>query len=293
MLLFLFVLCVGAIPSLASAQSSFLNANAPGAVGESGSLFLVKEGFFARPFYNDFYGKTDKQLSGAFQFGYLSSWSDSSLESRVQWRMITPTFKEKYESQNLEEPVGRYADWIEWQEAWSKLYPVNGELFRFQIALGYGHIGNHGAKRLHRHFHELIGSPTEGLEYSNQPVGHAFSGGLEAGLISPERLLWDMKMESMLSVGYAQNNFMTDFFVTQNYVLGFSRDSEAALEMRLVRQAESSIFDDDDRLAWRSEIAFGWRYDWWRPSIKYVSPYLRGDQQGQTYLDLLAFAVRL
>lgn len=270
------------------AESAYKAANAPGAIGETGSLFLIEDGIFARPFYNDVYGKTDKQLTGALQLGFLKSWRDSSLESRIHWLAITPTFKESQGTEYLKAPVGRYSDWIELQESWMKFFQLGDETLRFQVSLGVGHIGNHGAKRMHRRLHELIGSSLHGLDYDNQPAGWNWSGGLELGLIDDIRTLWGLQKESMLNVGVFQNKFMTDLYISQNHVFSFSEKAKAGLEMRLVRQAESDIYGDDDRLSWRFELAAGFRYKWYRPSIKYVSPFLRGDQMGQTYLDPLA-----
>lgn len=272
---------------MAWAQSSFKSANSPGAIGETGSLYLFEQGIFARPFYNDVFGHTDKQLSGATQLGYLKSWKDSSLESRAHWRLITPTFKEKFGDKSLVNPVGRYADWMELQESWAKLIPIAGEMTRIQLSLGYGKIGNHGGKQVHRGFHKMIGSSLIGLDYDNQPEGSAVSGGIEFGHVDQIREFWGMKRESMLNFGIYRTNFMTDIYVNQNHIFSFSQDTKLGLEMRLVRQVDSEVYKGEN-LAWRFELAAGLRYGWYRPSLKYVSNYLRDDQVGQLYFDPLA-----
>ncbi len=275
------------LSSAAWAQSSFKSANAPGAIGETGSLYLFDRGLFLRPFYNDVFGHTDKQLSGATQIGYLKSWSDSSLESRTHWLLITPSFKEKFGEKTMTNPVGRYADWMEIQETWATLIPLGGETTRFQFSLGYGEVGDHGGKQVHRNFHKLIGSPLSGLDYDNQPEGPQLSAGVEFGLIDGTREFWGMKKEALLNVGIFRNKFMTDLYINQNHIFNLSETSKLGLEMRLIRQADSQVYKND-RLAWRFELAAGWRYHWYRPSVKYVSAFLRGDQVGQMYFDPLA-----
>ncbi len=74
-------------------SAAFQSANAPGAIGKTGSLFLFDQGFFARPFYNDVFGHTDK---------------------------------EKFGSHQLQLPVGRYADWMEVQMAHAGLFEFQG-----------------------------------------------------------------------------------------------------------------------------------------------------------------------
>ncbi len=274
-------------PSLAS--TVFKAANAPSAIGETGHLFLVEQGLLARPFYNDFYGETDKQLTGGMQLSYLSLWSKSSLESRIHWLAITPSFKERHQSEYLKEPIGRYADWIELQETYSHLFNLGGELLRLQISLGLGHIGNHGMKHLHRDIHKIIGSSLQGLDYTQQPKGLAGSMGLELGLIDNVGEIFGWRKESMFNLGFFHNKFMTELYLNQNHVFIIDPQQRLGIEMRMIRQAESMIYLDSERLAWRFEVGAGYRYAWYRPSIKYVSPFLRGDQVGQTYLDLFAF----
>ncbi len=160
---------------------TFQGANAPGAIGETGSLFLIEQGVFSRPFYNDVFGDTDKQLSGATQIGYLKVWSHTSLEVRTQWRLITPTFKEKFGTNSLSIPVGRYADWMELQVSEAGLQECAGETLRWQWTIGLGEIGNHGGKQVHQEFHKLIGSTLLGLDYTDQPKGSEISLGGRLG----------------------------------------------------------------------------------------------------------------
>jgi hypothetical protein len=276
--------------SFPSYAKTFQVANAPGAIGETGSLYLIDQGLFARPFYNDVFGHTDKQLSGATQLGYLKMWSNSSFEARTQWRLITPTFKEKFGGDQLELPVGRYADWMELQLSHAGLFEWEGETLRWQWFVGFGEIGNHGGKQVHRNFHKLIGSSLLGLDYSDQPKGSDVSRGIELGLIQDPGKTWGVVHESLLNFGLSKNKFMTDLYLNQNQVFHIQDHLHLGLETRFVRQLGSDVHGEG-RLGWRFEAALGMRWHAWRPSLKYVSPYLRDDQVGQIYFDPLAFFI--
>lgn len=272
--------------------SSFQSANPPGAIGECGSLYLFSQGLHANPFYNDVFGDTDKQLSGASQFGYLHHLKDSSFEIRSHWRFITPTFKEKFGQQNLDHPVGRYADWMEIQSAWAQLLKVNDFTFKIQPTIGIGQIGDHGAKQVHRRIHKIIGASLLGLEYKDQPKGINISRGLEIGFIETSSQYSLFSKESMLSLGYFKTRFMEDMYLNQNHVFQILKDLNAGLEFRMIRQIGSEAMSGSE-LSWRFEFATGLRYEWYRPTLKYVSPYIRNDQVGQFYLDLLGLYYKI
>lgn len=273
-------------------SSSFKSANPPGAIGESGTLFLTGQGFHANPFYNDVFGDTDKQLSGASQFGYLQHWRDSSAEIRTHWRFITPSFKEKFGRHNLEVPVGRYADWMEVQGSWAHLVTLKDFTFRIQPTLGIGEIGDHGAKKVHRRIHKVIGASLLGLDYDDQPHGPNISRGLEMGFIEMPAKYSLFLVESMLSLGYFKTRFMDDVYLNQNHVFTFSPTVKVGLEIRAIRQIHSEALYGNE-LSGRFEISTGVRFDWYRPVLKYVSPFIRDDQVGQFYLDPLGICYEI
>ncbi len=63
---------------------------------------------------------------------------------------------------------------------------------------------------------------------------------------------------------------------------------ENALEFRIIRQLNSEVYQEFR--PWRYEAAIGFRLlRVITPVVKYVSPYLTGDDVGQTYFDLLHY----
>ena len=273
-------------------DSSYKSANPPGAIGECGTLYLIRNGIHANPFYNDVFGDTDKHLSGASLVGYLQRLRDSSLELRTHWRFITPTFKEKFGQENLESPVGRYADWMEIQGAWAKIYSIADFNLRFQPTIGIGQIGDHGAKQVHRRIHRIIGASLLSLDYEDQPKGLNISRGIEMGFIENKSYYSLFTKESMISLGYFKTRFMEDLYLNQNHIFHITPEILTALEFRMIRQIGSEAYRGSE-LNWRYEAATGVRYNWYRPTLKYVSPFIRNDQVGQFFLDLIGIYIEI
>lgn len=260
-------------------------ANGPGAIGETGHLYLIGSGAFIRPFYNDVMGQTDKHLSGATQLAWMKTWRHSSLELRAHWRFITPSFQEDFGGRILDAPVGRYADWMETQASYAHLINFQQQTIKLQASMGYGHVGNKGAKQIHRSFHEWIGSSLEGLDYTQQPDGHFINRGVQVSLLG-DKELFKLKGAQLYSVGQYYNKFMRDMYLKVNHVSKVSDNLSLGIEGRVAWQIASKVYSDQKNI--RQEFATGLRWAWYRPSIKYVSPYLRGDTVGQIYLDPLA-----
>ena len=83
---------------------------------------------------------------------------------------------------------------------------------------------------------------------------------------------------------------MTEIALSQNQVLQVSEDLFFALETRAIRQLDSMGYKDE-QLTSRFEVAAGMRWSWYRPSIKYISPFLKQDEVGQLFIDVFAFYV--
>jgi hypothetical protein len=276
----------------AESKADYLHlADAPGAIGETGNLFLTGEGLAVRPLYNDIFGQTDKHLSGAIKAAWMfESENQSSFLVSGHWRFITPAYQEDFSSQIQDDPSGRYADWMELQLAHARAIKQSllGLPMRYQLSLGLSHIGDKGARKVHTSIHSFVGSSIDRLYYTDQPKGFDLTHSAEIGVLSPDNLL--LFMPSVLtSVGVSKNRFMTDAYLKLNYVTDINHRTKFGSEVKYARQLDSQVLDDfrKDRL----EASVSVRWDWYRPSIKYVSSYLRGDSVRQLYLDPLAFYI--
>lgn len=114
--------------------------------------------------------------------------------------------------------------------------------------------------------------------------------GAEFGIVDTARPFAGSIAESLLNFGFFNNKFMHEVYLNQNYVFKVNENFRWGLESRLVKQLSSEAYLAEI-LPWRFEFASSFCYKWYRPSIKYLSPYLKGDEIGQLYFDPLAFFI--
>lgn len=259
--------------------SHFKLAHPAGVIGETSHLFLIDEGFYARPLYNDIFGGTDKYLSGELQLGWMFTGEEQSLSLDYSWRFLTPDDSPGPDGKVPEVLPGRYADWMEVQASYARVFR---DFFlrplRMQYTLGLGHVGDKGARGLHRSIHELTGSSLDGLEYSEQPRGSDVSRGIELSLLGESNLIY--------SLGGLANKFMHEIYFRTNFVSESRNELRWGAEGKLIRQLRSEAYTDPR--VWRYELSSGLRWRWYRPSIKFVSSFLESDKVPQIYFDPLA-----
>lgn len=271
-----------------SNKTPFRRASTQGAIGESSNLFLIPEGFYIHPLYNDVNGGTDKLLTASTKMGLLRTFDNVSVESIAYWRFLTPTFKTEFEADDLPKPVGRYADWAEWKTSMSYLSPSATWPLRFQLSLGYSDIGNKGGREMHREVHRITRNTLENLEYTNQPTGRFWTGGLEVGLAS-RGLAGGNTIHHLTAATGETSKMMKEVGLRWNGVLILEPEWwEYGVEAKVLRQLSSEVYDSIR--PWRYEGSIGVRlFRHLTPTVKYVSSYLKDDPIGQTYFDLLHY----
>jgi hypothetical protein len=272
-----------------SQYRNFSKASTQGEIGESSNLFLIPDGVYVHPIYNDVNGGTDKLLTGSAKMGLLISSENLGFESVAYWRLLTPSFRSEFGQPDSPIPVGRYADWQEIKSSLSGTWNTAGLKVRHQLSVGHNDVGPKGGKELHQMIHKLTGNSLDNLEYTNQPEGRFWSFSEEIGLIydSCEMLL--PCYQQYLSAEATQSRFMTEIGMRYNLIqIQTPRWWENALEFRIIRQLNSEVYQEFR--PWRYEAAIGFRLlRVITPVVKYVSPYLTGDDVGQTYFDLLHY----
>ena len=262
-----------------------------GAIGEAGNLYLIPEGAYFHPFYNDINGGTDKLLTASLKAGVLQSvWSPSlSLEVIAFWRLLTPSVKAAFLEPDLPKPVGRYADWMELKLGVSQTFDMGDFSIKHQPTLGFNHVGNKGGRKVHRWVHQVTHNTLQYLEYTDQPEGAFLAYGYEVAAFENLVTSGHMRLDHQLALEANQSRAMTEGGVRYN-LIGVLRKPwwEMGLELRMLHQTKSEFYDDIR--PYRFEAAIGTLlYRYFTPTVKYVSPYLNGDSIGQTYFDALHF----
>lgn len=229
---------------------------------------------------NDFQGETDKLVTATTQAGIYWDMDSYGLRLSAHWRAVTPAFKDHVGADTIEHPVGFFADWAEVIGSYTA--PLVGN-WRWQVSPGVGHIGNKGIKDVHKKIHEITGDETENLTYEDQPEGMVFSFDLQFSYELPTKDLGSYQLEQMLSVGYDTGPLMLEYYTQYNNILMVSTETRLAIELAFIYQRNSELWQSIRKF--RHEASFSvllWRY--FQPAIKVMSPLLKGDRWGQTYL---------
>ena len=278
-------------PSSSGASPNFRRASVQGAIGEAGNLYLIPEGVYFHPLYNDVNGATDKLLTTSLKSGLLQTLQDSpvSFEVVTFWRLLTPAVKSAFLEPNLPKPVGRYADWMELKVAASLSMDREDYSIKQQLTAGLNHIGNKGGKQLHRWVHKVTHNTLENLEYTDQPEGYFLMVGYELSAYENIFRGDHARVDQQLAFEANGSKAMVEAGLRHNTIFIIRKPWwEMGLEVRMIRQIRSDIYDDIR--PFRFEAAFGnLLYKYFTPTVKYVSPYLVGDNIGQTYFDVLHF----
>lgn len=272
----------------ASLGNSFTRASTHGHIGETGTLHQTEEGYFLHPFYNDFFGGTDRHLSNMFYVGGL--WrlaSRDSLEITGNWRFITPDTRAYFDEADTEKRGGVFSDWISIDSAYRKSFETGLGVYFGQIEAGFGNIGDHGAKSVQSSIHKAMNNISSNLYYDSPLEGSTLSSGAQGGRMGT---LWGN--EYQITIGAHSNPFMKEGYAQTSLTIPWGRNRSATLDLRHIRQYSSELYQDYGLLPFRHEVALGLKMSKsWVPTLKFVSPFIARDSGWQTYLDLVSINI--
>ncbi len=286
--LMLFGLCSHLVMSSLSEGNTFERAAKHGHIGETGTLHQTDEGYFFHPFYNDFFGGTDRHLTNMFYLGGL--WeidSGDSLEITGNWRFITPNTRTKFAKTDTASRDGVFSDWISIDSAYRKSFHTDFGIYFGQLEAGFGNIGNHGAKSIQSSFHRAMNNISSNLYYDSPVEGNTLSSGFQTGNLGN---LWGS--EYQMIIGAHSNPFMKEGYAQTSLNLPFGRNKGVTIDFRHIRQFTSELYESYGLRSFRHEFAIGLKMGKsWVPTLKFVSPFITKDHGWQTYLDIISVNV--
>jgi hypothetical protein len=267
----------------ARANDLSLPPSIPGVPGETGHLFLNKRALLVHPFSNDTGGTTDKLFSFGSYVGVLGSISRLGYESRLHWRMITPSFQDKRDVTPIRSnPIGRYADWLEAQTGLS--YTTQSGI-GLALNYGVGRAGGQSARDVQHWWHGVLGvKSNKRLTWDNQLLGRRDSFGGELRVASSPKSDY---IQQIWAAGYQKNLLLEEAYTRSNLVFGKPGGNglTCAVEFVFARPLGGEL--DSDYAKIRFESGFGCRlFSAITPAVRYVSPYVKGDVYPQIYYDL-------
>jgi hypothetical protein len=191
-------------------------AHPPITPGDTDLSAVTRDACALNPYANDVLGRTDKLNTHNVAMGCGLSTESAvgtiGVASSVTWRLFTPIYKHWHYGDHLAQPIGSYADWVEWQtsaaKAWSFAYT--------QGSLSLHHIGPKGGKDLQQGTHELFGLATR---YTWQQQKHFWSlgGSAEAGLLwqAPEVATSHTSVHELrLGMGWSESPLFSEPYLT-------------------------------------------------------------------------------
>jgi hypothetical protein len=287
-------LLLSASPVVADETTPFASADARGTVGEAGSLHLLRDSVYVHPLNNDIAGRTDKYLTHSTRIGYNGiADNGEGYDVRASWRFITPDYIGLGQS-SAPRVIGNYGDWAEIQFARAMLFNLPDARLHVQFAAGLGHLGPKGAKTVQVNLHKELDNAYEHLTWVEKQRGISASSGILVGYAPMATYsLLGGHVHHMASLQFNDTLVMLDAALTDHVVLSFGDAFKVGLESKIVRQMASILYQDAIE-PYRIEASFGVLLTrWYKPTINYVSNYLRGDAVPQYYFDFINFNVPL
>ncbi len=264
----------------------FYKPNTMGYVGDTNHLFLGANSVYIHPLYNDILGGTDKLLTGAIKLGITQTNNDYSYNFMLSWRLLTPILKNYHSEKDFK--TGVCSDSLEAKFDWSKVYEKGIIPLKFGFGLGINHLGNHGAYFLQEKLHKALSN--KGVTYKDAYIG--FFPSLEASISLLKTSLDTSKIFHQFTLGSNLNPGMLESYLSYNLVSSlFFQDPWLSLEFSLFYQHSSLLLKDQIKSI-RYEISLGFLVSkYYKPSIKYISSYLKKDPKRQIFVDLINFQI--
>lgn len=235
---------------------------------------------------NDYFGKTDKLISGGGSASVMETWKHFSTSLSLKGRFIQPILQTRNDQPLLVDKIGVYAESMEtlWNLSYTH-YRRNSIGWKFNLGLGYTDVGNHGLVNLYRQIHEAVDSPVNDNKFGeklNESFRHV-NYGVSAIFPIIE------KVNFMLGTSVYNSRAFYEYALESSLVVSVSRNFAMSMKYMFIDQKRSNWWN---LKANRQQFLLGLRlFTFWTPSLMYVTSYVKGDDYGQLYLSPISFTV--
>ncbi|WII71366.1 hypothetical protein QJS83_12925 [Bdellovibrio sp. 22V] len=254
------------------------------AIGDTGTLYLNDPGLFFDVHNNDWLGQTDKLVTFSSALAYFRglqtkkemgafSPTPEALKLALNTRLLTPITSTRFDHKDLDQKVGIFAEWLELQIAYSRLF---GRV-KLELSFAGDFFGNFAGDNVYRYIHEVFASDDLWEDFGRRYEGTYGAGTVGIGY------LWSDYLLSMIYYGRSQ--IMEEETIATSLIFPLSANFSIAGENRFVNQKTSKVYANPR--PYRYEWAWGFKWNFWQVQFKYVSPYLEEDRWGQYYISPL------
>lgn len=260
------------------------NVNPHALPGDSGSQ-LALPGIQLHEF-NDYFGETDKLISGGGKLQFLEIHRYLSASLGLKGRFIQPILETRNDQPSLVEKIGVYAETMETNL--NLAYTFYGRSrksvgLKLTLGLAYTDAGDHGLVNVYRKIHEIIDSPINDDKFGTKLDENFRSMSYGAEFIFP--IVTGINI--LFGTSVLNSKMFYEYSYDLTFLLVYSKNFASSLKFSYVDQKRSSWWNLRDH---RRQIITGLRiFEHWTPSLMYVSPYVVGDDYGQLYLSPISF----
>lgn len=240
--------------------------------------------------FNDYLGDTDKLITGGARIKGKGIWPHFSSSLSVGGAYIMPIHKTRSDQPALANKIGIHAETLEVDLDFSYTgYGGVDSWWAYRIDLGIGHfkLGEFGMVNIYRQVHRALGSPILDDEFGEKRKEEFWASNYGLSLIFGPAKFFNF------SLGASVYNSVAFYEVAYeaSLIMRFSLDYALSLKYAHIDQKNSEWWSFRPN---RQHYLVGLRlFTYWTPSAMYVSPYVEGDDFGQTYFSPVSFTIPL
>lgn len=234
---------------------------------------------------NDYIGDTDKYISGAGSLAVLGIWKHFSTSLSYKGRFLQPALEKRNDQPKLSTPLGIYAEWAEIMLNTSvTIYSKESWGFKLDGGVGYNDLGDHGLVNIYRKIHEIVASPINDKNFGPKLKDHYISSSVGAFVIVP--------ISKTINFMFGHSAYNSKMFVENaveaSLVISASKNFALSMKYMNIKQERSEYYQNLRGHRQQGIVALR-LFEFWTPSLMFVSPLLKEDDFSQWYLSPISF----
>ncbi len=233
---------------------------------------------------NDYFGKTDKLISGVGSLSVMEVWKHFSTSLTVKGRFIQPILQTRSDQPMLTEKIGVYAESMEvfWNNSIT-LYSKDSLGLKLSFGFGYTDLGEHGLVNIYRQIHDAVGSPVQDKLFGEKLKDNFRTSSYGVHFVFP---VMD-RVNFLIGTSVLNSSPLREDSYEASLIVSPSRSFALSMKYMYVDQERSDWWNLMEE---RQQFILALRlFSIWTPSLMYVGPYVKGDDYGQLYLSPISF----
>lgn len=233
---------------------------------------------------NDWYGNTDKLMSGLGTLSISGIWKHFSTSLSGKGRLYTPILQTRNDQPDLTNKIGVFADSME--TAWHNSITIYGQDslgLKLNFGLAYTDVGNHGLVSLYQDIHKTLGYESLEDRWGSRLKDSFITTTYGGAIIFP---LAD-SLNVLAGGSYLDSVAFHEKALELSVVMSFGRGFAASFKYMHVEQGRSEWYDFEPTR--RQYIGALRLFGFYTPSFMVVPAHVKGDKYSQVYFSPISF----